>query len=214
MIGMGRYTTLLLVIIIIILLFGVGITLYYVLELDWFKKTEEVKPYVEQPVTPYKEVEIKENITVSLDMTKRTYDILLETEEFKVVVYKDGTFGITMLDNEKYKSVSTYNELLNKEVKPSLKDIVKAYDVKVTKEDTQKSCIVLLDKEGNMYKLVENVLLQEGKFAFVKIEGIAKVVDIKQITNNYLTENTTGVNSIAIDYEGNELLITDYLLKD
>ncbi len=214
MIGTGRYTTLLLIIIIIILLFAVGITLYYVLELDWFKKTEVVRPYIEQPVTPYKEVEIKENITVSLDMTKRTYDILLETEEFKVVVYKDGTVGITMLDNEKYKSVSTYNELLNKEVKPSLKDIVKAYDVKVTKDDTQKSCIVFLDKEGNMYKLVENVLLQEGKFAFVKIEGIAKVVDIKQITNNYLTENTTGVNSIAIDYEGNELLITDYLLKD
>lgn len=214
MIGTGRYTTLLLVIIIIILLFGVGITLYYVLELDWFKKTEVVRPYIEQPVTPYKEVEIKENITVSLDMTKRTYDILLETEEFKVVVYKDGTVGITMLDNEKYKSVSTYNELLNKEVKPSLKDIVKAYDVKVSKDTIQKSCIVLLDKEGNMYKLVENVLLKEGKFAFVKIEGIAKVVDIKQITNNYLTENTTGINSIAIDYEGNELLITDYLLKD
>lgn len=214
MIGTGRYTTLLLVVIVIILLFGVGIALYFVLDLDWFNK-EKVTPYVEQqPVTPYKEVEVKENIQVSLDMTKRTYDILVETDELKVIVYKDGTVGITMLENEKYRTLTTYSELLNKEVKSSLKDIVKVYSVKVSKDNIEKDCIILLDKDGNMYKLVESVLISEGKYAFVKIEGIAKIVDIKQITNNYLVENTNGINLIAIDYEGNELLITDYLLKD
>lgn len=213
MIGTGRYTTLLLVIIVIILLFGVGITLYFVLDLDWFNK-EKITPYVEQEITPYKEEEIKENVQVSLDMTKRTYDIFVETDELKVVVYKDGTVGITMLENEKYKTLTTYKELLNKEVKPSLKDIMKVYSVKVAKDKVAKDCIVLLDKDGNMYKLVESVLVSEGKYAFVKIEGIAKIVDIKQITNNYLVENTNGINLIAIDYEGNELLITDYLLKD
>ena len=210
MFGTNKHTTLLLVVIIIILLFGVGITLYYVLDLDWFKRVPQTN--VKPSVTPYTESQKEQN--VSLDITKRSYDIELKTNEFKVVVYKDGTFGITMLENEKYKNIANYAEVLNKEFKPSLKNIIKAYKVEVSKDSTPKEFLIFIDNSGNLYKLVEKVLINEGKYAFEKIEGIAKVVDIKQITNNYLTENINGINAIAIDYESNEILITDYLLKD
>lgn len=210
MFGTNKHTTLLLVVIIIILLFGVGITLYYVLDLDWFKKVPQTN--LEPSVTPYTEPQKEQK--VSLDITKRSYDIEIKTNEFKVVVYKDGTFGITMLKNEKYKNIANYTEVLNKEFKPSLKNIIKAYKVEVSKDSTPKEFLIFIDNSGNLYKLVEKVLINEGKYAFEKIEGIAKVVDIKQITNNYLTENINGINAIAIDYESNEILITDYLLKD
>lgn len=210
MFGTNKHTTLLLVIIIIILLFGVGITLYYVLDLDWFKKVPQNN--VEQPVIPYTEPEKEQNI--SLDISKRTYDIKLKTNEFDVVIYKDGTFEITMIENEKYKNIASYKEILNKKIKPSLKNIIKVYEVEVSKDLNPKTFLVFIDNSGNLYKLVDKVLINEGKYAFEKIEGVAKIVDIKQITNNYLTENINGINAIAIDYESNEILITDYLLKD
>ena len=50
-------------------------------------------------------------------------------------------------------------------------------------------------------------------YTFDKIEGVGKIIDVKQITNDELTENTNGINAIAIDEESNELLLTNYLLK-
>jgi len=215
MVRSNNYTTILLVTIVIILLLGVAIALYYVLDLDWFEAkpvdvyNEQVTPYVEPP-----EVEVKIEKEIKYDVSKRTYNLVLNTNELKIVVYKDGTVGVTMIENEKYKSLANYNELLSKETKPTLTNIIRAYEVKVSKDETPKNFIVLLDSEGNLYELVEKELLNNGKYAFVKIEGMAKVIDVKQITNDGLTENTTGFNAIAIDEESNELLLTDYLIKN
>lgn len=213
MLRTNNYTTLLLVLIVIILLVGVGIALYYVLDLDWFSKPniqvyDEVKPYVENTIPQNTVVKTSE-----YDMTKRTYDILLETSDIKVVIYKDGTVGLTMLNNDTNKQVSIYKEIINKEIKTSLTNIVKVYEVSASKDSTVKKYIVLIDKDGNLYKLANEELVKKGKYAFVKIEGLAKIVDIKQITNKNVIDNPNGVNVIAIDYEGNELLLTDYLIK-
>ena len=215
MLRRSNYTTLLLVMIVLILLIGVGIAIYYVLDLDWFSKApvsiynEQVKPYVEQP-----KVDVKIEKEIKYDITKRTYNLVLNTEELNVIVYKDGTVGITMVENEKYKELSGYAQLLNKEVKPSLTNIIRAYELEVSKDNASNKYLVLLDSDGNLYELVEKELTTNGKYAFVKVEGLAKIIDVRQITNDGLTENTTGVNAIAIDEESNELLLTDYLIKN
>lgn len=213
MIRVGNYTTILLVIIVAILLLGVGIAIYYVLGLDWFG---------DNPVQIYNEtegkqdgliVEVRVEKEIKYDLSKRTYNIILYTDEFKIVVYKDGSVGITMLENEKYNKVVSYNELLNVEAKLDLANIIRAYQVKVAKDAKEEKHILLLDGDGNIYDFVEQELLTKGKYSFVKVEGIAKVIDIRQITNDGLTENTTGINVIAIDEESNEILLTNYLLK-
>lgn len=212
MIRTGKYTTLLLVIIVLILLFGVGIAIYYVLELDWFDK-KPVQIYKEEPqVTPYKEQGT--TITKDYDITKRVYNLLLDTENIRVIVYKDGTVGVTLKANDINNQVNIYKEIIDKEVKPALTNIVKVYEVYASENDKKNSYIVLLDNTGNVYKLVNKELAKNGKIAFVKVQGLAKIVDIKQITNEGLVENTTGVNAIAIDNEQNELILTNYLLKD
>lgn len=217
MIRSNNNTTILLVIIVAMLFVGVGISLYYVLDLDWFSSkpvdiyNEQVKPYEDKSNV---EVQIKVEKEIKYDVAKRTYNLVLNTGELKVVVYKDGTIGVTMLENEKYKELSNYNELLNKETKPTLTNIIRAYEVVVSKDTTPNNYIVLLDSDGNLYELVEKELTANGKYAFVKIEGLAKIIDVRQITNDGLTENTTGINAIAIDEESNELLLTDYLIKN
>lgn len=218
MLRTNNYTTILLVLIVIILLVGVGIAIYYVLDLDWFNKKpvqiyNEVQPYTQ--VLPYiEQPEVKVEKEIKYDITKRTYNLVLNTTEFKVVVYKDGTVGVTMLENEKYNKLTNYNELLNKEIKSSLTNIIRAYEVQVSKDTTPINYIVLLDSDGNLYEMVEKELTANGKYAFVKIEGLAKIVDVRQITNDVLTENETGINAIAIDEESNELLLTEYLIKN
>lgn len=215
MIRRGNYITLLLIAIVIILLMGVGISIYYVLDLDWFSKepiniyTEPVNPYLEQ-ITPGANIE-KE---IKYDIAKRTYNIMLNTEGLKIVVYKDGSVGITMLASNKYKDINIYSELVNKESKLALTNIIRAYEVEASKDGVAQKYILLLDAEGNLYELVEKELTTSGKFAFVKIEGLAKIIDVRQITNEGLVENTTGINAIAIDEESNELLLTDYLIKN
>ena len=151
---------------------------------------------------------------IAYDITKRAYNLELNTDELKVVVYKDGTVGITMKENEKYKDITSYTTLLNKESKLTLNNIVRTYEVEVLKEQKGGEYVILLDSEGNLYELVEQELINSGKYAFVKIEGLAKIIDVRQITNDNLTDNIEGVNAIAIDEESNELLLTEYLLKN
>lgn len=217
MVRMTNYTTFLLVLIVLILLIGVGIAVYYVLDLDWFEKLP-VQIYNEQVVKPYEEkqpqTEIKIEKKIAYDITKRAYNLELNTDELKVVVYKDGTVGITMKENEKYKEITSYTTLLNKESKLTLNNIIRAYEVEVLKEQKGGKYIILLDSEGNLYELVEQEIVNSGKYAFVKIEGLAKIIDVRQITNDNLTDNIEGVNAIAIDEESNELLLTEYLLKN
>ena len=191
------------------MLFGVGIAIYYVLDLDWFVvKEKPVSPYIETPIiNPYKEEKLP------YDVTKRTYDILIKTDELKVVVRKDGSVGITLLANEINKEVEVYKEILEKEITTDIKNIIKAYAVQASKTEEPNTFIVFLDKDGNVYKLDNKNIVQSGKYVIEKIEGIAKIVDIKQITNTDLVENENGVNVIAIDYEGNELLLTSYLIE-
>ena len=210
MLRTNNSTTILLVIIVIILLMGVGIAIYYVLDLDWFK-FEPVKIYTEVPSKP--QIQIKVEKEIKYDTTKRIYNLVLDTEYFKVIVYKDGTIGITMLENEKYADIQIYKELLNKESKLALTNIIRAYNVLVSNGESVNSCIVLLDAQGNLYKLVEKDLLSAGKYSFAKIDGLAKIIDVRQITNEGLMENTEGINAIAIDEESNELLLTDYLIE-
>lgn len=214
MIRANNHITILLVLIVIMLLIGVGIALYYVLDLDWFEKKpvdiyNEVGEYQEQLNTGIK---IKKEI--KYDIFKRTYDLVLDTEELKVVVYKDGTVGITMVKNDKNNQVSIYKEILNKEIKIELTNIIRAYEVVVSKNNIPNSYIVLLDVEGNLYKLQHQSLISNGKYTFTKIEGLAKIIDVRQITNDNLTENTNGTNAIAIDEESNELLLTNYIIGD
>ena len=97
----SNYTTLLLVLIVIILLFGVGIAIYYVLDLDWFAKKP---PQIDNDVNIYNEIQntdVQVKKEISYDITKRTYNIKLSTENLDVIVYKDGTVGITITENNK-----------------------------------------------------------------------------------------------------------------
>ena len=71
----------------------------------------------------------------------------------------------------------------------------------------------MLDIDGNLYSLDKQQLAEQGEYKFTKIDGLAKIIDVQQITNDDLTENIAGINAIAIDQESNELLLTDYLLK-
>ena len=57
-------------------------------------------------------------------------------------------------------------------------------------------------------------MILSSLYTFAKIEGLAKIIDVKQIANDELTENNTGINVIAIDGESNELLLTNYLLTE
>ena len=214
MIRVGNYTTILLVIIVAILLFGVGIAVYYVLGLDWFS-SRPVEIYNEPGVSqqgPVVEVRVEKEI--KYDLTKRTYNLILNTEEFKVVVYKDGTVGITMLENERFNTVAVYNELVNIEVKLDLTNIIRAYQVQVSKGAEPVKHILLLDSEGNLYDFAQQELLTNSKYTFTQIQGVAKIIDVREITNDGLTENTTGINVIAIDEESNEILLTNYLIKE
>ncbi|MBQ8043600.1 MAG: hypothetical protein IJ272_05565 [Clostridia bacterium] len=213
MIRTSKYITLLLIIIVIMLLIGLGVAIYYVLDLDWFDKKpvdiyNELQVYQEQL-----KGEVKIEKEMGYDITKRTYNIVLESDELKVVVYKDGTVGITMLKSEKNQQVEIYKELIDKETKLDLTNIVRAYEVIVSKDATPNSYIILLDADGNLYKLANQELMSNGKYTFVKIEGLAKIIDVRQITNEGLVDNTSGINAIAIDEESNELLLTDYLIK-
>ena len=100
MIGSGNSKiTMLLVLIVIILIFGVGIALYFVLDLDWFDVPEKPQVIIKN------ECEEKQ-ILASLDIKKRVYNIELLSEDMRLVVYKDGTVGITMLDTQKNKGAS------------------------------------------------------------------------------------------------------------
>lgn len=214
MLRANNYTTILLVLIVIILFVGVGVALYYVLDLDWFEKKpvdiyNEVGVYQEQSNT-----EIKIEKEIKYDTSKRAYNLALDTEELRVVVYKDGTVGITMVKNDENNQVSIYKEILNKEIKIEPSNIIRAYEVVVSKNNMPNSYIVLLDVEGNLYKLQQKALVSNGKYAFTKIEGLAKIIDVRQITNDNLTENTNGINAIAIDEESNELLLTNYIIGD
>ena len=118
------------------------------------------------------------------------------------------------IENEKYKETAGYADLVNKEEKLTLTNIIRAYQVEVSKDTTPNSYLLLLDGDGNLYQLVEQQLIANSKYEFERIQGLAKIIDIRQITNEGLTENNTGINAIAIDNESNELLLTDYLLKD
>jgi len=213
MIRANNSTTILLSIIVIMLFIGLGVTIYYVLDLDWFSKPQ-IGIYNENVSNKQDINEIKIEKRVEYDITKRTYNLLLNTNEIRVVVYKDGTVGLTMLENNKYSNLQNYTELLGKEVKPSLNGIIRAYEVQVSKNETEMRFVVLLDSAGNLYELVEKELINNGKYAFIKIEGLAKIIDIRQITNDGVIENTTEINAIAIDEQSNELLITDYLIKN
>ena len=213
MLRSNNSTTILLVLIVLILLAGLGVTLYYVLDLDWFTR-QSVQIYNESnPSNQEQDVQIKVEKEIKYDITKRTYNLVLNSEQFKIVVYKDGTVGITMIENDSYKEVKPYSDLFNKEIKAEVTNIIRVYDIMVSKDGTPKSYIVLLDGDGNVYKLNEKELAINSKYAFEKIQGLAKIIDIKQITNDGLTENNNGINAIAIDEDSNELIITDYLLK-
>lgn len=210
----SNYTTLLLVLIVIILLFGVGIAIYYVLDLDWFaKKTVDI--YNELNI--YNE-QIQNDVTVKkeikYDFTRRTYNIKLSTENLDIIVYKDGTVGMTITDSNNNEQVNIYRENLNKEKKIELTNIIRTYQVEASNGKTTKQYIVLLDADGNLYKQEKQAIITNGKYTFAKIEGLAKIIDVKQITNDELTENNTGINVIAIDGESNELLLTNYLLTE
>lgn len=213
MIRTNNYITVLLIIIVAMLLVGVFIAIYYVLELDWFEK-KPVKIYNELQV--YQETVDSQTRTqkeIKYDITKRTYNLSLDTDDLKVIVYKDGTVGITLADNEENNQLAIYKEILNKEIKLDVTNIVRAYDVIVSKNSNENTYILLLDVNGNLYSLDKQQLAKAGEYKFVKIDGLAKIIDVRQITNDDLTENTTGINVIAIDQESNELLLTDYLLK-
>jgi len=208
MIRKNNYITALLVIIVIMLLIGLFVAIYYVLELDWFKQNKQVNLYQEKPLIQ----QVVKN-EIKYDITKREYNIALYGEEFKVIVYKDGSVGVTMMENEMNGQVKIYNEILNKEIKLDINNIVRAYEVYVANDATQANCILLLDKDGNLYRLSNSELMTNGKYSFNKIEGLAKIIDVKPITNDGLVENATGINAIAIDEESNELLLTNYLLN-
>ncbi len=207
----SNYTTLLLVLIVIILLFGVGIAIYYVLDLDWFAKrpAQMVDIYNE---TQKNDVQVKKEI--AYDLAKRIYNIKLSTENLDVIVYKDGTVGMTITDSKTNEQVNIYKENLNKEKKMELTNIIRAYEVEASNGKVAKKYIVLLDVDGTLYKQEKEAIITSGNFAFAKIEGLAKIIDVRQITNDELTENNTGINAIAIDGESNELLLTNYLLTE
>ena len=207
----SNYTTLLLVLIVIILLFGVGIAIYYVLDLDWFaKKAAQMVDIYDE--TQKNDVQVKKEI--AYDLAKRIYNIKLSTENLDVIVYKDGTVGMTITDSKTNEQVNIYKENLNKEKKMELTNIIRAYEVEASNGKVAKKYIVLLDVDGTLYKQEKEAIITSGNFAFAKIEGLAKIIDVRQITNDELTENNTGINAIAIDGESNELLLTNYLLTE
>lgn len=205
----SKYTTILLISIVMILLFGVGIALYYVLDLDWFEKNPvEIDIYKES-----QNVQIKVENIIKYNITKRTYNLLLDTNDLKVVIYKDGTVGITLKDNYNNNQVEIYKEILNKELKLNVKNIIRAYEVEASKTDELNKYILLLDLYGNLYSLDKKQLAQKAKYEFKKIDGLGKIIDVKQITNDDVIDNKDGINVVAIDGESNEILLTEYLVK-
>lgn len=205
----SKYTTILLIAIVIILLFGVGIALYYVLDLDWFEKNpSEINVYKEKP-----NAEVKIENVIKYDISKRTYNLLLDTQDLKVIVYKDGSVGVILKDNDDNKQVEIYKEILNKELKLEVKNIIRAYEVAASKTNELSTYILLLDVEGNLYSLDEKQLAQNEEYEFVKLNGLGKIIDVRQITNDDVIENATGINAVAIDEESNEILLTQYLVK-
>ena len=89
-----------------------------------------------------------------------------------------------------------------------------AYYVEAGIEFEITNYLLLLDSDGNLYKLLNDEVGLNGKYVFEKIEGIANILAVRQITSANLTENINGANVIAIDKDSNELLITDYLIGD
>lgn len=211
MLRRSNYTTLLLSLIVILLFVALGIALYYVLELDWFSK-ENIQIYNESNSNQDKEqirVEIKKQI--QYDFTKRQYNLVLNTNELKLVINKDGTVDITMLKNEKYAQISGYKELLDNEIKLSLTNIIRGYNVEVANDGEINDYILLLDSNGYIYIMSEQELLTNSKYVFTKVDGLAKIIDVKQII---IEENTEGINAIAIDESSNELLLSEYILNN
>lgn len=210
----SRIIMVLLILIVIMLTLSVGVAIYYVLELDWFKQDK-------RPVQIYKDEvnnKINEQVKVpevySYDMTKRQYDIVNQLEDMNITVYKDGTVGITLKATEQNKQVNVYKEILEKEIKVDAVNIVKAFKAQASKSKMPNTYILLLDKDGNIYKLNNKEFVTSAKFVFAKIEGVAKIRDIVQITGKNVVDNKEGFNVIAIDNENNEILITDYLIKE
>lgn len=205
MLRMTNYTTWLLVLIIIILLIGVGVAIYYVLDLDWFDN--KGKQEIPKEVVVYTE-------SYEYDMTKRIYNITVSNNELEVIVYKDGSVGVKLLSNKYTKDVKVYKEIIDKEIKTNVANITKAYIVKAAKNNKSGNYLVLLDKAGNLYKLDNEKLKNQGMYDFIQIRGLGKIVDIKQITSDNVVDNPKGINVIAIDNEKNELLLTDYLVEN
>ena len=208
MIRATNYTTFLLILIVLVLIVGVGVAAYYVLDLEWFKN----------PIVIYKEEKPTQEILptetiLKYDMTKRTYNMLLLTEEFRTIIYSDGTVGITMLENTKYRNIGKYSELVNKEEIIEVINVVRAYEVETSTVGELTKHMLLLDIKGNLYKLNVQKLVDNGKYEFEKIEGLSNIIDVQQITNDGLMENVMGSNVIAIDNRNNELLLTNYLLE-
>lgn len=204
--GRSNYTTLLLIFIVILLLLGVGIAIYYVLGIEWFKKPEET-------CNEQYNGDIKIQKEVKYDITKRIYNIKFPTDNMQLVVYKDGTVGITITEAGSSQQVDIYKETLNKEIRIDLRNIIRAYEIEVSTEHEAKTYIVLLDIDGNLYKQEKQKILVNGDYLFKKIEGLTGIIDVMQITNDELTDNTNFINAIAVDKESNELLLTNYLLK-
>lgn len=207
----SNYTTALLVVIVIILLFGVGIAIYYVLDLDWFE-AKQLEIYTQNDLNDVVQTQVDNNY--KYDLSKRMYNMKLSLENIELVVYKDGSVGVTLTDNKTNEQVAIYKENLNKEIKVELTNIIRAYEISVSKDTTPKKYIVLLDIDGNLYKTEKEQIVTYGNHKFSKIEGLAKIVDVVQITNEELAQNTNGINAIAIDSQNNELLLTNYLLTE
>ena len=214
MIRRNNYITILLVLIVIMLLIGVFIAIYYVLDLNWFEKMQ-VEIYKETQIDKENNnnIQVKIEKEIKYDISKRTYNLYLDAQDLKVIVYKDGTVGITLEDNAVNNQVNIYKEILGKEIKLELTNVIRVYEVVASKDNVKHKFILLLDVNGNLYNLDKQQLTKNGEYKFIKIEGLGKIIDVKQITNDDLTENTTGINVIAIDQESNELLLTDYLIK-
>lgn len=212
MVSRNSSTTILLVLIVIALIIGLAIAIYHVLDWDWLEKSF-VQIYSESLNQKEENVIVETKMKIKYDISKRKHNILLSTDEFKVIIYKDGTAGVTMLENEKYKEISDYTNIVNTEVKLTMTNIIRAYEIDLSKNYKTNKYIILLDSDGNLYKFAEQELIENSIYSFAKVEGISKIIDVRQIINNELNENNNRIDAIAIDEESNEILLSNFLEK-
>lgn len=210
----GKYITFLLVLIILILLVGVGLSIYYVINIvnDNNKQIEI-----------YKEDErVEEQSKKIFDLSKRQYQMEVNGTQFYVLLNIDGKMNIMMQEDTTLKDkIKSFDSIAKKSIEADINDVVRVYEINIAtikQQDQEKNpdtieyendfTLVAITVDGNVYQLNKQILYDESVYKFTKIDSLKDIVSIHQIKKVKDIEIT---DAIAIDKNQNEILITEYI---